>query len=265
MPYDYGEILMVKVSGEKDNMIKKCLVKILIFSTLLLLAGCGKKSEDAVDIEKDDISMEAEREEGDSAEDIDESPDHEIESDDTTDEQPEPESVSVKYDPEELLDAFLANEIPAFSADEQYTMMWSDLDYEDEDWASYSVGERTDLDNDGEDEQIINGPYGGPYLDARDGKVYVLAEGEGTAGYLSYTHYDNAVWIVHSDTTHGGRQMYWLTKYDGDGNIADEFRLGAEYWDSPDDRYDENSKFTYRDEEISMTEYEALREEIIGY
>ena len=29
-----------------------------------------------------------------------------------------------------------------------------------------------DLDNDGEEELILCGPYGGKYLDARDGEVY---------------------------------------------------------------------------------------------
>lgn len=107
--------------------------------------------------------------------------------------------------------------------------------------------------------------YGGKYFDARDGKVYILAEGEGTSGELFYTYYDNAVWIVHSDITHMGRKMYWLTRYDGEGNVTDEFQLSAEYWDSPDSKYDENSDFTYRDEKISMEEYETLRKEIIGW
>lgn len=166
---------------------------------------------------------------------------------------------------EELLDAFLAGEIPALYGDNgETTINFGQLPIDEEDWSSYSVGERIDLDNDGENELILNGPYGGMYIDARDGKVYVLAAGEGTAGVLSYTDYDNAIWIVHSDTAHAGRQTYWLTKYDGDGNIADEFKLGAEYWDSPDDKYDENSDFTCRDAKISMEEYERLLSEIFS-
>lgn len=174
---------------------------------------------------------------------------------------------TVKYESEELLDAFLVGEIPASYGDGTGLITIFDLmpvDKED-DFTYYSVGERIDLDNDGENEQIVNGPYGGKYFDARDGKVYVLAEGEGTAGELFYTYYDNAVWIVHSDTTHMGRKMYWLTRYDGEGNVTDEFQLSAEYWDSPDSKYDENSDFTYRDEKISMEEYETLRKEIIGW
>ena len=168
-------------------------------------------------------------------------------------------------DSEELLDAFLAGEIPAFYDDSgDVSIDFDQLPVDGEDWNSYSVGERIDLDNDGENELILEGPYGGMYIDARAGKVYVLAAGEGTAGILSYTDYDHATWIVHSDTTHAGRQTYWLTKYDGDGNIADEFKLGAEYWYSPDDKYDENSDFTYRDAKISMEEYETLLSEIFS-
>lgn len=196
------------------------LIKILLFTLLLLLTGCEKNNEGV---------------------------------------------IFKTSESEELLDAFLAGEIPAYGNEEESVIMFDQLPFDEEDYFSYSVGERIDLDNDGENEQIVNGAYGGIYFDARDGKVYVLASGEGTAGILSYTNYDNAAWIVHSDTTHVGRQTYWLTKYDGGGNIVDEFKLGAEYWYSSDDKYDENSDFTYRDKKISMDEYEALRKEILGW
>ncbi len=173
---------------------------------------------------------------------------------------------TVKSESEELLDAFLAGEIPAiYDGGDESVIMFDQLPFDEQDWFSYSAGERIDLDNDGENEQIVNGPYGGIYFDARDGKVYVLAEGEGTTGLLSYTDYDGATWIVHSDTTHVGRQIYWLTRYDGEGSIVDEFQFGAVYWDSLDDKYDESSDFTYRGENISMEEYEALRKEIFGW
>ena len=175
------------------------------------------------------------------------------------------DTVVDEMEPEELLDAFLASEIPAYyDYKEETTIMYDQLPHDEEDWECYSVGERIDLDNDGEVEQIVNGPYGGKYFDARDGKVYVLAEGEGTTALLSYADYDNVTWIVHSDITHWGRQLFWLTQYDGEGKIVDAFKFGAEYWDSPDDKYDEKSKFIYRDEEISMSEYEELKEEIFG-
>lgn len=206
---------MKALRSEKPDMKKFFAGGIL----LLLLAGCGRNSEEA---------------------------------------------ASGVSDAERLLDAFLAGEIPAIR-DSGEEFMFDQLPFEEEDWYSYSVGERIDLDNDGENEQILEGPYGGIYLDARDRKVYVLAEGNGTASVLFYTNYDNATWIVHCDTTYVGRQMFWLTRYDGEGNIADEFRLGAQYWDSSDGMYDENSDFTYRDEKVTMREYETLRKEILGW
>ena len=41
-----------------------------------------------------------------------------------------------------------------------------------------------DLDNDGENELIIRGTYGGVYFDARDNKVYAFARGDGDANIL---------------------------------------------------------------------------------
>ncbi|MBQ6318605.1 MAG: hypothetical protein IJI23_02280 [Lachnospiraceae bacterium] len=38
--------------------------------------------------------------------------------------------------------------------------------------------------------------------------------------------------------------------------------MSAEYWDSPDDQYDENSDFTYGDEPITMEEFEKIRDEM---
>lgn len=211
---------MKALGSHKTNMKKLIIKKLFAGGTLLLLlAGCGRNSEEA------DFGV---------------------------------------SDAERLLDAFLAGEIPAIR-DSEEEFMFDQLPFEEEDWERYSVGERIDLDNDGENEQILEGPYGGIYLDARDGKVYVLAEGDGTASVLFYTNYDNATWIVHCDITHVGRQTFWMTRYDGEGNIADKFRLEAQYWDSPDGTYDENSDFTYREEKITMREYEALRKEILGW
>ena len=231
--------------------------KIVVFAfCLFVLSGCGvlQDNEEALsNIEVQETDVEENNPE---------------ESDDrgTSEVSVEEDTLADEYEPEKLLDAFLASEIPAiFNDRDELVIMYDQLPHDEDDWECYSVGERIDLDNDGENEQIVNGPYGGFYFDARDGKVYVLATGEGTSGVLSYADYDNATWIVHSDTTHVGRQMFWLTQYDGKGNIVDEFKLMAGYWDSTDDKYDENSDFTYRDEKITMREYEELREEIFGW
>jgi hypothetical protein len=102
------------------------------------------------------------------------------------------------------------------------------------------------------------------YLDVKDGKVMVLAEGEGTAGEMTYVEYKNAIWIVNSDTSHAGRMLYNFKKYKGANNIIDEFDLDAEYYDKKDVIYDETSSFTYRDQKITMEKFEKLRSEILG-
>lgn len=163
----------------------------------------------------------------------------------------------------DLLDAFVRGDIDAEGAYEgQEKFNISDLLNNDEEWLRYTVGERLDLDNDGEDELIMDGPYGGMYLDARDGKVVILARGEGTAGVLNYAQFDDAVWVAHCDTSHGGRECYFFDKYNGKGEITDSTELSAEYWDSPDDKYDENSDFKFKGEKITMEEFEGLRGEL---
>ncbi len=80
---------------------------------------------------------------------------------------------SKQEESEALLDAFLDNAVPAYYDDDERVLMFEQLPMYEEDWAAYSVGERIDLDNDGEREQIMEGPYGGLYLDARDQKVCI--------------------------------------------------------------------------------------------
>ena len=102
------------------------------------------------------------------------------------------------------------------------------------------------------------------YLDARDGQVYVLAQGEGTAGELSYIEYEDSIYIIHRDTSHGGRKIYRFDLYDGSGEAVESFDLSAEYWDAEYDMYDSDSDFTFKGEAITMEEYEKLMKEIFG-
>ena len=167
---------------------------------------------------------------------------------------------------EHLLDLFLEGQVKAYmSYDGDYQFFISDLTAENG-WSSFTVGERKDLDNDGEKEMILHGDLGNMYLDVIDNKVYVFENSYGMSEDLAYTEYEGAVWILWSDTQHAGRQIYRLTKYAGSNTIVDEFTLSAEYWDNQNngDRYDENSTFTYRGERITMQEFEILRQSIIG-
>lgn len=162
----------------------------------------------------------------------------------------------------DCFDRFLNGDIPAFRLNSNISFFITELSLDNGEWDSYSIGDRLDLDNDGEDELVLYGPYGGMYLDksSSDDYLIVFAEGEGTAMQLSYVFYDNAYWIIKSDTTHAGRKMYSFTKYSGVNNIVDSFELNAEYGNQ--DYYDENSDFTYRDRKITMEEYEQIYENI---
>uniref|UniRef100_UPI004056D09C hypothetical protein n=1 Tax=Acetatifactor sp. TaxID=1872090 RepID=UPI004056D09C len=130
----------------------------------------------------------------------------------------------------------------------------------EEDWYSYSIGDRIDLDNDGVDEQILYGPYGGMYIDASDNGVKVFAEGGGTASNLSYTYCDNEIRIVHSDIMHGGRKYYSLQKYSGADNIVESVTLKMHYSENET----EEKTYYYNGNEISEAEYNQLYQKYFG-
>lgn len=162
----------------------------------------------------------------------------------------------------DLFQAFLDGSISVQNERTGSSFYVTDLAMDTGEWNSYSVGEEIDLDNDGEKELILDGPYGGMYLDKRDDSLFVLAEEEGEALRLSYVYYDDAYWIVKSDTTHGGRRDYNLTRYEGGDKVVDLFLLTADF--DGKTYYDDSSVFKYRDEEITMDEYEKLYGEIFG-
>jgi len=168
---------------------------------------------------------------------------------------------------DELFSKAIAGEIQvnATSEDgEAYSFNIPDLPNDPDDYFSYTIGDRVDLDNDGVTELIINGPYGGKYLDARDGAVYQLAEGEGTAVELWYAVYDGKTYICHVDNSHGGREIFFMDRYEGDGEIVEQTSLTAEYWDYVYFN-EETAICRFGDEEISVERYLELRREIFGY
>lgn len=224
-------------------MNKKMIV--LIITLALILSGCGTAASEERNVVESKSTAES------TAESIAEAI-------------KEPTKELAEDSAEDLLDLFIDGELMAYySNTDQEPFYITDLPLNvTDDWFSYSVGDRVDLDNDGESELILNGPYGGMYFDARDGQVFVLAFGDGTAATLGYTVFDGRTWIVHSDITHGGRKIYDFTLYDGEGCVADQFRLSKEYWETPDEPDGPGTVYTYRDETISKEEYDQLMEKI---
>ena len=169
---------------------------------------------------------------------------------------------------EALLDQAVAGEIPVTVYNEsdgsEATYLIPELPQDENDPLDYfEVGPREDLDNDGERELIIYGPYGGKYVDARDGGVYELTCGDGTALHLCYADYNNKTYICHVDNSHGGRETFLMDQYNGDGEIVESTSLRAEFWELG--YFDETAECHFGDEAISTDRYLELREMIFGY
>ena len=163
---------------------------------------------------------------------------------------------------DELLDSFINGLADAVdSEDSASTFSVSDLNLDSEEWEAYSIGEKVDLDNDGENELIINGPYGGIYLDARDDKVYEFAAGEGTVLVLSYTYYNGAVWIMYSNRSSAGFEFYHMEKFEGADNLTAEMNFGEEF--DPNNA-EAGIKYTLNGAEISYDEYTELCSKIFA-
>ena len=235
-------------SGKPQNRhfaaLKKNVVGLIGILTALSVAACGQVKEDEM-VNDEMVNIEdfaANQQESDIQ--AGESADSEIIED---------EIVNA----EELLDLFINGSISAEDpADLTSAFYISDLNMNAGEWDSFSVGEKVDLDNDGENELIINGPYGGIYLDARDGKVYEFAAGEGTALILSYTYYNGAVWIMYSNRMHTGYEAYHMEKFEGADNLVAEMNFYEELVD--EDNVEGKEKYTLNGTEISYDEYFEL-------
>lgn len=164
---------------------------------------------------------------------------------------------------DELLDSFVNGSINAVdSTDLTSTFYITDLNMDSEEWDAYSIGEKVDLDNDGENELIINGPYGGIYLDARDNKVYEFAAGDGNALNLSYVYYNGATWIMYSNTMNAGYETYHMEKFEGADNLVAEIDFSEELVD--ENNPESGMKYTWNGTEISYDEYTELGSKIFA-
>ena len=171
--------------------------------------------------------------------------------------------------PDDLFIAFCKGEINAYEILEDgsfenininnYQLAGSISENEIIDMTIYlKIIEPTDLDNDGECEYLLYNPvYGYMCFDCNDGKVICFAHGEGTTAVCSYTWYNEECWIVHSDTTHAGRCIYKLSKYNGNLDIVASFEIGWTDWDG-----DGNASYYMDDMELTKEQYEDYINEI---
>ena len=246
------------------NKYKKRPLLACAFLMALNIAACGQVKEDEfVNIEDFAVSQqESDIQVGESTD----SKDKEVEtvnSEESSENQQESSVQTVENEvpertAEELLDLFINGSISAVdSTDLSSAFYITDLNMDSGEWESFSLGEKVDLDNDGENELVINGPYGGMYLDARNNKVYEFAVGDGTALVLSYTYYNGAVWILYSNRSSAEFEFYHMEKFEGADNVTAEMNFGEEFDTN-------NAKYTLNGAEISYDEYTALCSKIFA-
>lgn len=171
------------------------------------------------------------------------------------------ENIDTEMTTEELLDLFINGSISAISSEDSVFYI-TDLDMDSGEWDSYSIGERVDLDNDGENELIICGPYGGIYLDVRNNKVYEFAVGEGDSLVLSYVFYNGSTWIMYSNRMNTGYEAYHMEKFEGADNLVAEMNFYEELVD--EDNVEGKEKYTLNGTEISYDEYFELCSKIFA-
>ena len=269
------------------NRCKKIAILVCTFLTALNVVACGQVKEDEVvntgesptrqqesnvqtvggtDLEiKEDETANADESSGNQQESsmqIEESTNLETEEDKTIGVEESNaqtgENIGTEMTTEELLDLFINGSISAISSEDSTSALYiTDLDMD-----SYSIGERVDLDNDGENELIICGPYGGIYLDARDNKVYEFAVGEGDALVLSYVVYNGSTWIMHSNRMNTGYEAYHMEKFEGADNLVAEMNFYEELVD--EDNVEGKEKYTLNGTEISYDEYFELCSKIFA-
>ena len=233
------------------NRCKKIAILVCVFMTVLNIVACGQEKGDESSINQQESSMQT-------VESINEE-DKTIGAEESNAQTGE--SIDIEMTTEELLDLFINGSISAISS-ENSAFYITDLDMDSGEWDSYSVGERVDLDNDGENELIICGPYGGKYLDARNNKVYEFAVGEGDGLVLSYIVYNGSTWIMYSNRMHTGYEAYHMEKFEGADNLVAEMNFDEELVD--EDNVEGEEKYTLNGTEISYEEYFELCSKIFA-
>lgn len=233
------------------NRCKKIAILVCVFMTVLNIVACGQEKGDESSVNQQESSMQT-------VESINEE-DKTIGAEESNAQTGE--SIDIEMTTEELLDLFINGSISANSS-ENSAFYITDLDMDSGEWDSYSIGERVDLDNDGENELIICGPYGGKYLDARNNKVYEFAAGEGDGLVLSYIVYNGSTWIMYSNRMHTGYEAYHMEKFEGADNLVAEMNFDEELVD--EDNAEGEEKYTLNGTEISYEEYFELCSKIFA-
>lgn len=213
------------------------------------LIGCGSVKSEDVTVQETEEMTEQTLTESES-----ESETETVEETETTTEEvsSEDQDTPASSEDHDIYEKFLKDELKLDG--ETYSEIFS---FVEEDFGTEPVAFYYDVDEDGKDELLVSTLfYGYNIYDVRDGELLLLDCGDGTAAACGVYKSNGHVYVSHSDFSHSGRQMLTLARYNESGEVTETIEINAEYWDSEDDMYDENSDFTYNGEKITMQEYE---------
>lgn len=94
-------------------------------------------------------------------------------------------------------------------------------------------------------------------MDVIGNTVYNVMEAYGTANRADVAEMEGKRVIVSADVSHGGRKCYLVRQYDACGCLVDFFRLFAFY--EGKDHYSAEDEFEYREQPITMEEFEEIK------
>ena len=159
----------------------------------------------------------------------------------------------------ELFEKFLAGEIDAVSINEDGTktsVSVYDLDLNGGEWDSFSFYGYKDVDNDGEEELVLQGPYGFAMFDTDDGSVFLFAEGEGAGATCLLSNYNDKCWIVYAHAYADGDDFRFM-QYLGSENMVDSFAVYSEPDESGNTVYHYSSQHG-EDAVLTEAQYHAI-------
>lgn len=181
------------------------------------------------------------------------------------------ENIGLSSDSRKVLEDFVNGEIDAVDyveeisdiPEEGFVMSSYDeyLEYMtggDEEWINAVKAEYIDFDNDGEDEMVMRG-FSCLFFDVIGDTVYPVLWTGSTTDFASVAVLNGKRVIKRGDFIHVGREYYWIMTFDSCCCPVDWFNLHASF---EGDTYTEEDEFEYRDRDISMEEFEEIRDSI---
>lgn len=176
------------------------------------------------------------------------------------------ENIGQTSDSQKVLKDFVNGEINALysagensnaNADENdmrsYKELYEEITAGEDLWGSL---EYIDFDNDGEDELILYG-YANAclFFDVCGDTIYTVLHTSGTTDVASVVEMNGKNIVMRADCMYKGRKYYEFMEFDACGCLIDQACLRVTY---EGNEYSKKDKFLYRNDEISMDEFEII-------